>query len=65
MLLAAQARGFGAQWLTEWFAYDSRIQAVMGLEPHEKIAGFLYLGTASQLARERKRPNLPDLIQFW
>jgi nitroreductase len=65
MLLAAQAQGFGAQWLTEWFAYDSRIQSVMGLKSQEKIAGFLYLGTALQPARERVRPDLSALIQYW
>jgi len=31
MCLAAQSHGFGAQWLTEWYAYDKRVKAALGL----------------------------------
>jgi len=65
LCLAAQATGFGAQWLTEWMAYDRDILGHMGLETHEKMAGFVYIGTAIEGSKERPRPSLPDLVQHW
>ena len=65
LCLAAQASGFGAQWLTEWYAYDPDIQSAMGLSEHEKIAGFVYIGTPSEAPTERARPELKSLISHW
>lgn len=64
LCLAAQASGFGAQWLTEWYAYDSRIHAHMGLAPGEQIAGFVYIGTPSQGSLLRARPVLTDVVSY-
>lgn len=65
LCLAAQASGFGAQWLTEWYAYDSEVQAAMGLDPSEKIAGFIYIGTPLEASKERARPDVESLITYW
>lgn len=62
LCLAAQAHGFGAQWLTEWYAYDSRIQAEMGLTAGEQVAGFIYIGTPTQAALPRTRPDHDQII---
>jgi nitroreductase len=62
VLLAAHASGWAGCWLTEWPAYDARARAALGLAEHERIAGFLYLGTAREPAIERARPNLDSLI---
>lgn len=64
-LLAAQANGFGAQWLTEWYAYHDGVLEKMGLKPHEKVAGFIYLGTPSEAPKERARPDVGALTQVW
>ena len=62
LLLAAQSRGFAAQWLTEWYAYDAEFLAELGLDEREKVAGFMYLGTAQEAPSERPRPVLADKV---
>lgn len=57
LLIAASAMGFGAQWLTEWYAYDPDIKDALGLRSGERIAGFVYIGTATQDVMERPRPR--------
>lgn len=64
LCLAAQASGFGAQWLTEWYAYDDRIKTHMGLGDADQIAGFVYIGTPDQAAIPRARPDLNDVVTF-
>ena len=65
MLLAARASGFAAQWLTEWYAFDARIDKVLGLTDAERMAGFIYLGTATESPLERPRPDVPQLTEYW
>lgn len=57
MLLAAHAMGYAGCWLTEWPTYDARARAALGLAEHERIAGFVYLGTAREPAVERVRAD--------
>ncbi|MGB6230782.1 MAG: nitroreductase family protein, partial [Litorimonas sp.] len=64
LCLAAQASGFGAQWLTEWYAYDARLHAELGLEAGQRVAGFIYIGTPSQPASPRARPDLDAVVRF-
>ena len=49
-------------WLTEWPAYDARARAALGLAEYERIAGFVYLGTAREPAIERFRPDVTTRI---
>ena len=65
LCLAAQSMGFGAQWLTEWYAYDADIHAALGLTAREKVAGFMYLGTADAAPLERARANLANITSRW
>ncbi len=65
MLLAASAYGFAAQWLTEWYAYDDKALAALGLEPGEKVAGYVYIGTAQEGPKERGRPEMSAIISRW
>jgi len=58
LLLAANAMGFAAQWITEWYGYDHRVLATLGLGGGERLAGFVYLGTATAAAEERARPDV-------
>lgn len=57
LLLAAHALGYGGCWLTEWPTFDERARAALGLAPEERIAGFVYLGTAKNGAAERPRAD--------
>jgi nitroreductase len=65
LLQAAQALGFGAQWLTGWAAYDPVITARLGLTSDERIAGFIHIGTAADAAPERLRPEPRQLLSDW
>ena len=62
LLQAAQALGYGAQWLTGWAAYDPVITARLGLSENERVLGFIHIGNVSEPAPERLRPNLEDLL---
>lgn len=65
LLIAAHALGYAGCWLTEWPAYDARARAALGLAEHERIAGFIYMGSALQPAAERVRADLaPRLRRF-
>jgi len=55
MLVAAHALGYAGSWLTEWPAYDARTRAALGLAEHERVAGFVYLGTTRETPTERVR----------
>lgn len=65
MLIAATALGYTGCWLTEWYAYDEEIDRALGLKEGERVAGFVYLGSASRVNDERPRPDLKDICQDW
>lgn len=65
LLLGAQALGFGAQWLTGWAAYDATVAALLGLAAHERVIGFVHVGTAREAVPERARPALADAVSDW
>lgn len=65
VLVAAAAAGFGANWLTEWCAYDELVTAKLGLREGEKVAGFIYIGSAKAPLEERPRPVLDDIVSHW
>ncbi|MEQ1669935.1 MAG: nitroreductase [Hyphomicrobium sp.] len=60
--LAANALGFGTCWITEWIAYSPLVKAGLGLSEHERIAGFVYIGRASEKPDDRERPDLADIV---
>ncbi len=64
ILVASHAIGFGAQWLTEWPAYHNGITEYLQLGEHEKIAGFIYIGTPGEAAEERQRPSVSERVTF-
>jgi nitroreductase len=65
MLVAAEAMGFGANWITDWYGYDPEALAILGLGPQEKLAGFIHLGTAPEAPLERVRSDLAPLVARW
>lgn len=62
LVTAAHAFGFSANWLTEWYAYDRRALDALGLAPHERIVGFVHIGTPRQKPEDRPRPPLSDIV---
>ena len=65
LLHAANAMGFGANWITDWYAYDAGACVRLGLSGDEKIAGFILLGTPAEAPRERERPDPAALTTRW
>jgi nitroreductase len=57
MLIAGHAMGFAGAWLTEWPTYDANARAALGLTEQERIAGFVFFGTAKTPATERVRAD--------
>jgi len=62
LLLAANAMGFAAQWITEWYGYDHNVLRALGLGGGERLAGFVYLGTGRGDTEERARPDLASRV---
>jgi nitroreductase len=64
LALAAHASGFAAGWVTGWAAYSPQILAAFGAPP-ERIAGFIFLGTAGVELEERLRPDFDSVVSEW
>ena len=62
IVTAATALGYGACWLTGWFAFDREALDALGLKPDEKLAGLVHIGTISKPSEDRPRPALADLV---
>jgi len=65
MIVSATLLGFAAQWLTEWYAFDEQIDLALGLQEHERVAGYVYIGSAAQRPTERVRPELETVLTTW
>ncbi len=62
IVTAATALGYGACWLTGWFAFDRDVLESLGLKADEKLAGFVHIGTPSKPSEDRPRPALSELV---
>ncbi len=62
LLLAADASGYGANWITDWYAYDDEARALLSLQPGERIAGYVHIGTPTEAPKERVRPDLGSIV---
>ena len=62
LLLAAQAMGYGANWITDWYSYAPEAMAMLGLGGAEQVAGVVYLGAPSEAPLERVRPDMAALV---
>jgi nitroreductase len=65
LIIAAQAMGYGANWITDWYAYDADAERLLGLGEGERVAGYVHLGTAAEVPLERVRPDLGVIVETW
>lgn len=65
LLLAAQAMGYGANWITDWYSEDPQGLELLGVRAGERVAGFVYIGTPAADPQERVRPDLRDIVSVW
>jgi nitroreductase len=64
LLNAATAHGFVGGWLTGWASYSTCVRDAFGGE-HERIAGFIFIGTPAKPLEERPRPDPADCVVTW
>jgi nitroreductase len=65
LCLAANAAGYGTNWVTEWIAYSPFVKEKLGLAENERIAAFVHIGTPKEKPEERERPSLADIVTRW
>jgi nitroreductase len=65
LLLAAQAAGFGAQWLTGWSCYDRDAAALLGLAGGERAIAYIHIGNRGEEPPERNRPGIDQVLSAW
>lgn len=65
LIIAAQAMGYGANWITDWYAYDDAAGALLGLGDGERVAGFVHLGASAETPLERVRPDVAAIVSEW
>jgi len=58
---AADALGYAACWITDWYSYDAEALEILGVKAGEKVAGFIHIGTTAEAPLERVRPDLSTL----
>lgn len=62
LMLAANALGYGTNWISNWYADDEEGRRLLGLAPDERVVGFVHVGTAKRDAPERPRPDPEKLV---
>ena len=59
---AANAFGYSASWITDWYSYEPEAVALFGVGEGEKVAGFIHMGTLAEPPLERPRPEMAGKI---
>ncbi len=62
LVLAANALGYGTNWISNWYSDDEEGRRILGLAPHERVIGFVHIGTATAEGPERPRPALETVV---
>ena len=66
LVAAAPAEGFVAGWLTGWAAYAEPVRRAFAPDDAgERIAGFMFIGTAARALDERPRPDFDAIVSEW
>jgi len=65
LLNAALASGWGANWLSGWASHQPNFCMLgLQLEPHERVAGIIHIGTGPSIMPDRPRPDVAALTQW-
>lgn len=66
LLHGALALGYGAQWVTEWYANNDLLLRELGGNPAtDKFAGFIYVGHKQEEPQPRRRPAKNDILSVY
>lgn len=61
LVIAANALGFKTNWITNWYSTDEEGRRILGLAPHERVVGFVHIGSFDGSLPERPRPDVSGL----
>jgi len=61
---AANALGYAASWITDWYSYDAQALELLGLVAGERVAGFIHVGTLVEPPLERPRPDMAAKVDY-
>lgn len=61
---AANALGYSASWITDWYSFDAEALALFGVKEGEKVAGFIHIGTLAEPPLERPRPAPLERVEI-
>lgn len=65
ILNAAEAAGWGANWLSGWPSHDrSFVEQAFGLTAQETVAGIVHIATGASIGSDRPRPDLAQLVHW-
>lgn len=65
ILHAAEAMGFGANWLSGWASFDAQFTAeTLNTTGEEFVAGIIHIGTVTGAVAERPRPDLAAITTW-
>lgn len=65
ILLALQAEGFGGIWRTGDMAVNPRVLSDLGVDSHESLVGFLYIGTPDGEPKRITPTEFEDHFSYW
>ncbi len=65
ILNAAHALGVGAMWRTGLVSYEPLVAEALGLADHEKLFGFIHLGTPAGKVKTREMVDPLSLLSEW
>jgi nitroreductase len=65
MLNAIHALGFGAKWVTGANCYDDAFKREFGLDPTDRLIGFIHVGTPMETTAQAERPDPAAFVVEW
>jgi nitroreductase len=65
ILLAAEACGYAGVWRTGDAAFDRNVMSALGLQDHEEIIGFVYLGSRDGRVKPIPKLATAEFVSSW
>lgn len=63
LLIGANAMGYGANWITNWYSDTEEGRRILGLAPEESVIGFVHIGSFDGEPLPRPRPDAVTLYK--
>jgi nitroreductase len=61
LVIAANAMGYSTNWITNWYSDVEEGRRILGVAPHERVIGFIHIGSFGGQVSERPRPDVTKL----